>query len=520
MSTLSTLAATAAVFALGASAGQFVMYTPGGDDTSVERIDPILAPGSIGQHVHQVFGSSALASEVTYDSLLKSNCTTVADASNHGNSADHSIYWHPALYMEAANGTGYVKVPTNGHKLYYKDAGSTDDKVASPFEFPHGFRMIAGNPWIRSPPSDLQQQNITQWICHGTNGQNQGTYGGFPTGVTDCPEVDGFNGALHFPHCWNGQDFDQSNPMAHMSYPTGDIENGVCPTSHPTRLPHIFIENTFDIHSVVDQVKPDTFVLAMGDNTGLGWHADFFNGWEDGAIPNILASCPYDLYGNEDVGQCTAFKAASVPADKCKLTGYFPESVDYPGQNLPGCNPIRDTNPAPIYAVAPLGTYSTDCTLAGSGGNSSSGSASSSIIASYPSASPSISSSTARASSSAASASSSAASASSSAASASSSVASASSWVASAKSTRTASSPVASASSSVSPTSTVTTLATSRIASSSSAWWWKNAQVTSSASIATETGYDVVYVTEFVTVTAGGPEKKHAARHLHRHAAH
>lgn len=265
-------AASVGALISGAAAAQFVMYTPGGDDTLVERADPILAPGAIAQHVHQVFGSNAFQPGLSYNALQRADCTTVSDASGHGNAADKSSYWHPALYMESKNGTGYVRVPTNGHKLYYKDAGSENDKKADPFEFPKGFRMIAGDALIRKPAFPVQRQNITQWVCHSSGPWNQGTYGGFPTGVQDCDAYPGFNGALHFPHCWNGKPFNQADPFAHVSYPNGDIENGECPSSHPIRLPHIFTENQFDLHSVVDQVKPDSFVLAQGDSTGTQSH--------------------------------------------------------------------------------------------------------------------------------------------------------------------------------------------------------------------------------------------------------
>ena len=160
----STFVTSTACLLSGAKAAQFVMYTPGGDDTSVQRADPILAPGKISQHVHQIFGSSAFAPDVSYESLQKVDCTTVGDASGNGNAQDKSIYWHPALYMEAADGSGYIKVPTNGHKMYYKDAGTGTKR--NPFEFPDEFRMLAGNPFMRAPATDLQQQNITQWICH------------------------------------------------------------------------------------------------------------------------------------------------------------------------------------------------------------------------------------------------------------------------------------------------------------------------------------------------------------------
>ena len=288
---------------------QFVMYTPGDDDTAVERFDAILSPGHISQHVHQIFGASGMSPEQSYQSLQSSACTTVADASNRGNADDHSVYWHPALYMEASNGTGYIRVPTNGHKLYYKNAGSPDDKLADPFEFPKGFRMLAGNPFMRAAATSLQRQNITQWICHSDSGMNQGTAGGFPNGVTDCDAVDGFNGAVHFPHCWNGHPFDPENPTGHMTYPIGDIEEGVCPMSHPTRLPHIFAENNFNIHEVVDQVKPDTFVLAQGDNTGYGWHFDFYNGWVS--------------YRNSHFQGCFTYTNCNIPRSLAQFQPYW-----------------------------------------------------------------------------------------------------------------------------------------------------------------------------------------------------
>ena len=111
----------------------------------------------------------------------------------------------------------------------------------------------------------------------------------------------------------------------------------------------------------------------------ISWHADFFNGWKDGAIPGLLDSCDQGVYGNQDIANCSTFEKSSVPKSKCNLKTSFNERVDSPGKALPGCNPVRDTNPAPIYEIAPLGTYSTDCTLAGGspGGDEPAGSASS-----------------------------------------------------------------------------------------------------------------------------------------------
>ena len=149
--------------------------------------------------------------------------------------------------------------------------------------------MLAGDSLMReaannSVPGNSSQtqnrQNITQWICHGgspADSQPQGMTGGFPdmAGLSACSAYDGFNGAINFPQCWSGEDFDQENPTAHMTYAVGDIENGLCPDSHPIRLPHIFMENSFDLSGIDGEWEENTFMLAQGDPTGFGWHADF-----------------------------------------------------------------------------------------------------------------------------------------------------------------------------------------------------------------------------------------------------
>lgn len=134
--------------------------------------------------------------------------------------------------------------------------------------------------------------------------------------------------------------------------------------SHADRRP----SDQFNIHDVIDQIDTSTFVLAMGDETGYGWHADFFNGWDDGAIPELLKTCPQGQYGNEDIGGCPSYKGfATIKAEQCKLPGTYKENVQSPGKALPGCNPISDVNPAPKLAVSPLGVFTTQC-KAGAGG--------------------------------------------------------------------------------------------------------------------------------------------------------
>ena len=42
-----------------------------------ERLDPIVSPGQVSNHVHNIVGASNFGPEVTYDSLQSSNCTSV-----------------------------------------------------------------------------------------------------------------------------------------------------------------------------------------------------------------------------------------------------------------------------------------------------------------------------------------------------------------------------------------------------------------------------------------------------------
>ncbi|USW52695.1 hypothetical protein Slin15195_G060140 [Septoria linicola] len=357
-----TIYAAAAALATSAQAAQFVMYVPGGDSDLVERADAIVSPGEISAHTHQIFGASNAAPDMTYESLQKSDCSTVGNAAGDGNAQDKSVYWHPSLFAEAKDGSGYVRIPSGGHKMYYRDVGNAADKKADPFEFPKNFHMVAGDQTRRVANEDKQHQLITEWLCHTSGGINEGVdqKSGFPENLENCDQYPGLGGSIHFPHCWNGKE-PKVNDNSHMSYPEGDVQAGPCPSSHPIRVPHIFMENFFDLKSVADKIEPNTFVLSQGDPTGYGYHADFFNGWDEGAIPALYDSCPQPYYGNSDIGTCPTFKGFSIKKADCKLKVHYKEDNDKPGEYLPGCNPITTKNPAPKMKAAELGVCSNEC---------------------------------------------------------------------------------------------------------------------------------------------------------------
>jgi hypothetical protein len=367
------LAASAAL-ASTAMAAQFVMYTPADSCDAIDRMDAIVNPGEIAAHTHQVFGANRASPNMTYDSLQESTCTTVGSAAHDANGADKSVYWHPSLYAEANDGSGYIRITSGGHKLYYRDVGNDADKKADPFEFPKNFHMVAGDQQRRTPDEDLDHQKIIEWICHTSGGQIPGVdqKSGFPKDVSDCDAYPGFVGSIHFPHCWNGQE-PQPTQKDHMAYPEGDVQGGRCPSTHPIRLPHIFMENFFDLHKVANKIKPDSFVLSQGDPTGYGMHADFFNGWEMGAIPRLYEDCPQPYYGNSDIGTCPAFEKMKmgVKNTDCKVDVNFEENNDTPGKYLPGCNPISKVHPAPKHEAAALGVCSNECNMLGGDDDSS-----------------------------------------------------------------------------------------------------------------------------------------------------
>ena len=90
-------------------------------------------------------------------------------------------------------------------------------------------------------------------------------------------------------------------------------------------------------------------------------HGDFFNGWVNGTIPDLLENCPQPEYGNQDVGECPQYEQNTTPRSECKLKNYYKEKVETPGTNLICCNPISLLDPAPKLPVALLGTSTDSC---------------------------------------------------------------------------------------------------------------------------------------------------------------
>jgi len=350
------LASTAAAF--DCNGPYFSFYNRRGPAMSSQRLDPALFPGVTSPHMHDFDGGSGLAADVTYESLQASECTTARIK------PDKSLYWRPSLYWNG-NGTGFYPVPNSFLKVYYKFGDSGNSKAKNISEFPEDFAMIAGDPFKRSE-SEGNEAGI-DWTCIGEN-YSRITAKGFPTGFTSCKE--GLTTQLTFPACWNGDKIDPKNPNAHMAYPSGSGKGiDACPEGFKAaRFPSIFIEFWWDVSAFDGQygANDNPWVLAQGDPTGYGMHADFRNGWKKGVLAKATSDDGYCNCGcgcgDEQMRQC--FGAENVNDDNdIKTCAAKPilASEDGVKEKLPGCNPIQK---GPAEATAVTGP---DCAAAPTG---------------------------------------------------------------------------------------------------------------------------------------------------------
>lgn len=354
------LAATATAF--DCHGPYFSFYNRHGPAMSSQRLDPALFPGQVSPHMHDFDGGNALTADVSYESLQGSECTTARIK------PDKSLYWRPSLYWNG-NGTGLYPVPNSFLKIYYKFGDNNGQKAKDISEFPEDFAMLAGDPFRRSP--DEKNEPGIDWTCIGKD-YSRITAKGFPTGFTSCEQ--GLTTQLTFPACWSGEKLDPKNPSAHMAYPSGGgLGVEACPEGfRKARFPSIFIEFWWDVKAFDGQYSENDspWVLAQGDDTGYGFHADFRNGWAKGVLAKATADDGYCNCGcgcgNDEMKVC--FGAENVNDDaeitSCAAKSAFADETGVV-EKLPGCNPIQS---GPQAATAVSGA---ECTAAPGGDNGS-----------------------------------------------------------------------------------------------------------------------------------------------------
>ncbi|KAM0281361.1 hypothetical protein ACHAO9_010732 [Fusarium lateritium] len=296
------------------------------------RVDPIIAPGTFSAHVHKLSGASNINIDSTFESLQASRCTSceVQD--------DKSAYWTPQLFYQHANGS-FQMVPNGGTVVYYLGRGENRSNIEP---FPPGFKMLSGDNFVRSYDSKTKTYGNSRFkgrpvadrvsfACLDSSGPSkERNY----MWKTDCDN--GMRAQIHFQTCWNGQDYQRD--QSHVAY-MSQIDNGICPPSHPRQLPHLFFEVIYGVNDI-DKSKGGRFVFANGDTTGYAFHGDFLNGWN----PTVLATAIKKCINNDSIGgaisKCPVLAASQTPffSDNCpEMAPLVDEPIRGMLDALPGC---------------------------------------------------------------------------------------------------------------------------------------------------------------------------------------
>ncbi|KAI8811222.1 WSC-domain-containing protein [Cladochytrium replicatum] len=336
-----------ALLALSADPASATFFRAGCAKSSViERVDPIvMTNGGIAHHTHFVFGAGNFDSTADFKKLRASSCSTCQIR------PDLSAYWVPSLYYRTQDGL-FLPVKGGGIATYYFFPDPKNMRA-----FPDGLRMIVGDFTRRSisTPPTIAEKAI-EFACLDYSGQlKKPSTHNLPD--YNCPS--GLRMDIKFPGCWDGKNLDSPNHKSHMAFTDGDGTNGKCPSTHPVRVPTVFLETIWDVNQFKDmRWISQPFVLSNGDTTGFSAHADFLDGWDKTALTHAIKNCD-----GFDIAKCFPGQLrADSELNSCNAKRSFPnEAVLGVLNKLPGCHPITSGPAAaltsyPAEACAPTNT--------------------------------------------------------------------------------------------------------------------------------------------------------------------
>ncbi|RYP70439.1 hypothetical protein DL771_005480 [Monosporascus sp. 5C6A] len=311
----------------------------------IDRLDPLVNPGSIpSPHLHQIVGGNSFNASMdptTHDLPALSTCTSCTFTE------DFSNYWTAVLYFRARNGT-YKRVPQipsenlkadGGIAVYYIPSPDRQENVTA---FRPGFRMLAGDASLRSPgtarkvchrcmPATGDHSHLN---CAAPDSQT------LPTGFC----AGGIRTIVTFPTCWDGKNTDSPDHMSHVAYPSSGYTSvgasGICPASHPVKIPQVMLEVMWDTRQFNDKdLWPEDgsqpFVWSNGDKDGYSHHGDYVFGWEGDSLQRAMdARCndtlcsPLKTQSSEEAMKCTKPRVVKEEIDGWQQAGSKPYHVN------------------------------------------------------------------------------------------------------------------------------------------------------------------------------------------------
>jgi len=205
----------------------------------------------------------------------------------------------------------------------FGDSSSTNKNFTA---FPKGFRMLTGDPAVRTMNTNSAEAKKLSYRCFTDARRSGETSGAEPGGGISsgqdtyampdkvCPG--GFRSQLYFPTCWDGKNLDSPDHKSHVAYAVSRR----CPSTHPVRVPQVLYETIWDtreFNSLWTSGMKNPFVWSQGDTTGYGQHGDYLFGWEGDALTRAMNTCTTFAIGPS---ACATLKKQTVEvANQCTM---------------------------------------------------------------------------------------------------------------------------------------------------------------------------------------------------------
>lgn len=236
--------------------------------------------------------------------------------------------------------------------------------------FPPGLQVVAGDPLNRQPIERDPTRDIIdpengpiapyEIKCDASRPDNK---------FTDqmCNHYGGLRQDIYFPQCYNPEK-GLTNHRENMAYATRAGASAGAKNCPPgwIHVPQLKYEIYWDIHKFDGQWQPNTgyvpWVLAHGDRTGAGTHADFMAFWDTEVLQRAIDTCDSapETMGNSGFDYCFPDLAVTpAEANACTIASPVDEQVWGELKELPGCNPVQEgperAQPATCAGQTPLG---------------------------------------------------------------------------------------------------------------------------------------------------------------------